>query len=98
MLDGLYRQSLTLLTDLYQLTMASAAWKSGADKREAVFHLIFRHSPFEGGYTVAAGLGIALEYLRDWRFTESDLGDLARLRTHAGAPRVPRAVPQGLPQ
>jgi nicotinate phosphoribosyltransferase len=85
MLDGLYRQSLTLLTDLYQLTMASAAWKSGAEKREAVFHLIFRRSPFEGGYTVAAGLGIALEYLRDWRFTESDLGYLAGLRTEAGA-------------
>ena len=45
MTDGL-----ALLTDLYQLTMASGYWKSGQADREAVFHLTFRRAPFGGGY------------------------------------------------
>src|SRR4051812_46497452 len=79
-----YGQSLTLLTDLYQLTMAAAAWKSGVDKREGMFHLLFRRSPFQGGFTVAAGLATALDYLRAWRFAEDDLAYLASVRTAAG--------------
>src|SRR5207253_1910216 len=46
MLGGLYGQSLALLTDFYQLTMAAAAWKSGMEDREAVFHLLFRRTLF----------------------------------------------------
>ena len=38
-LDDVYRTSLTLLTDLYQLTMAQAYWSSGSANMEAVFHL-----------------------------------------------------------
>src|SRR3954470_12558149 len=79
-----YGQSLTLLTDLYQLTMAAAAWKSAVDKREGMFHLFFRRPPFQGGFTVAAGLATALDYLRAWRFAEDDLAYLASVRTAAG--------------
>ena len=43
-LASLYRSSLALLTDLYQLTMAYGYWKSGLTDREAVFHLSFRHN------------------------------------------------------
>ena len=42
----LYSQSLALLTDLYQLTMAYGYWKAGTDRREAVFQLSFRNHPF----------------------------------------------------
>ena len=38
-LSSLYRPSLALLTDLYQLTMAYAHWKTGSHRKEAVFHL-----------------------------------------------------------
>ena len=79
-----YGQSLTLLTDLYQLTMASAAWKSGADEREAVFHLLFRRAPFGGGFTIAAGLATALDYLSGWRFGDDDLEYLRSVRTAQG--------------
>jgi nicotinate phosphoribosyltransferase len=71
--------SLALLTDLYQLTMAYGYWKLGRAEREAVFHLFFRKAPFAGGYAVAAGLGPAIEYVRDFRFDESDLAYLATL-------------------
>lgn len=79
-LAELYRASLSLLTDFYQLTMACAYWKSGVQGREAVFHLFFRRAPFGGGYTVACGLGPAIEFLERFRFDESDLAYLAALR------------------
>src|SRR5438132_1172410 len=86
MLGGLYGQSLALLTDFYQLTMAAAAWKSGMEDREAVFHLLFRRPPFESGFTIAAGLATALEYIRELRFTDDDLRYLRELRADSGEP------------
>ena len=56
-LGQIYRPSLALLTDLYQLTMAYGYWKSGLAEKEAVFHLYFRKHPFNGGFTLACGLG-----------------------------------------
>src|SRR2546421_7303175 len=86
MLGGLYGQSLALLTDLYQLSMAAAAWKSSMEDREAVFHLLFRRAPFESGFTIAAGLATALEYIRELRFTDDDLRYLRELRADSGEP------------
>jgi len=57
-----------LLTDLYQLTMAYGYWKSGRADQEAVFHLLFRKQPFNGGFTLACGLADAVQYLRRFRF------------------------------
>ncbi|HEY3445267.1 MAG TPA: nicotinate phosphoribosyltransferase [Myxococcales bacterium] len=90
-LSDLYRPSLSLLTDLYQLTMAHAVYKSGAWKDEAVFHLIFRRPPFASGYTVAAGLENALEYLAGLRFTEDDRAYLATLAGADGKPLFDQA-------
>ena len=42
----IYNESLALLTDLYQITMAYGYWKAGAADKEAVFHLFFRRHPF----------------------------------------------------
>lgn len=75
-----------LLTDLYELTMAAGYWKSGLADVESVFHLAFRHLPFNGGYAVAAGLGEAIERLAAFRFTEDDLAYLASLRGSDGGP------------
>ncbi len=85
-LSARYRLPLALLTDLYQLTMAHGYWKSGMPDREAVFHLFFRNHPFQGGYTIAAGLGAVVEYLREFRFDEADLAYLAELRGNDGQP------------
>ena len=79
-------QSLSLLTDLYQLTMAYGYWKLGRGEQEAVFHLTFRRHPFEGGFTVACGLHAAIDYLQSLRFDESDLSYLATLTGNDGRP------------
>ena len=75
----IYRHSLALLTDLYQLTMACGYWKLGRVGEEAAFHLFFRTNAFGGGYTVAAGLAYVLDFLRDLRFEEDDLAFLSTL-------------------
>jgi nicotinate phosphoribosyltransferase len=74
-----YNQSLALLTDLYQLTMAQAYWKTGASDKEAVFHMFFRKNPFNSGFTVACGLHQVIDFIKQFRFDESDLAYLATL-------------------
>lgn len=75
-----------LLTDLYQLTMACGYWKTGIDRKEAVFNLFFRRNPFGGGFAVAAGLEQVLEFVEAYRFEEEDLSYLARLPSTDGRP------------
>lgn len=77
-------RSLGLLTDLYELTMAYAYWKSGRHTQEAVFHLYFRSNPFGSGYTIAAGLDTAISYLNEFRFDDSDIEYLATLTGSGG--------------
>ncbi|MHA6248789.1 nicotinate phosphoribosyltransferase [Pontibacter sp. CAU 1760] len=85
-LKKIYATSLSLLTDLYQLTMAYGYWKNGMAEHEAVFHLYFRKNPFQGGYTIAAGLEHAVEYLQALQFEETDLQYLAELKGSTGSP------------
>jgi nicotinate phosphoribosyltransferase len=60
--------------------MAYGYWKSGMVKHEAVFQLFFRHNPFHGGYTIAAGLANAIEYVSNLRFRQEDINYLSNLR------------------
>jgi len=85
-LSGLYRHSLALLTDLYQLTMAYGYWKLGRADDVAVFQMYFRRNPFGGGFVVAAGLEYLIDYIRSLRFDESDLAYLRSLKGNDGGP------------
>lgn len=62
-----------LLTDTYQLTMAYAYWRNGTHDRRAVFELFFRANPFQGEFTVFAGLEEALRFVSNFEFTERDV-------------------------
>ncbi|QQP12013.1 nicotinate phosphoribosyltransferase [Lysinibacillus agricola] len=73
--------SLALHTDLYQINMAESYWADGIHNRKAVFELYFRKLPFGNGYAIFAGLERMLEYLRDFRFSDSDI---AYLREEVG--------------
>jgi nicotinate phosphoribosyltransferase len=68
------------MTDLYELTMAYGYWKTGKADQEAVFHLFFRKHPFNGGFTLAAGLADCIDYLLNFRFERADLDYLATLK------------------
>jgi nicotinate phosphoribosyltransferase len=84
--SALYRPSLALLTDFYELTMAAAAWKGGLAGREACFTLSFRHHPYQGGFTVAAGLASVIDLVEHLRFEPEDLAFLAAQRGADGEP------------
>jgi nicotinate phosphoribosyltransferase len=71
--------SWTLLTDLYQLTMAYGYWKCGLHDRDAVFHLTYRQNPFGGPYSIVAGLELVCGFLNSLEFDASDLQYLAGL-------------------
>jgi len=86
----IYGTSLSLLTDLYELTMAYGYWKSGNARKEAVFSLFFRESPFGGGFGVACGLGYVVDYLNGFRFTGGDIEYLAGLSGGGGGPLFER--------
>lgn len=85
-LTELYKPSLALLTDLYQLTMAYGYWKSGTSAKEAVFHLHFRKPPFGSGFTVACGLEAAIDFVECFRFSDDDLQYLATLEGNDDKP------------
>jgi nicotinate phosphoribosyltransferase len=85
-LKSIYRESLALLTDFYELTMAYGYWKMGMADREAVFQLFFRRKPFNGGFAIAAGLEIALDFIERFHYSASDLAYLEQLQGTDGAP------------
>ncbi len=71
-------KNLTLLTDLYQLTMMDGYLKNGKEKDIAVFDLFFRRNNIIT-YSVAAGLEQALDYILGIRFEEEDIAYLRSL-------------------
>lgn len=71
-------RNLTLLTDLYQLTMGYGFYKHDKHEEEVVFDLFFRKNALIT-YSIAAGLEQAMEYLLNWRFDEEDIAYLRSL-------------------
>ena len=65
-----------LLTDLYQISMSYAYFKAGRTDDWAVFDLFFRKNPFNGEYTIFAGLTECLKYLQNFKFTDCDINYL----------------------
>lgn len=82
----IYKTSLALFTDLYELTMAYCYWKMGMEKQEAVFHLFFRKKPFKGGYAIAAGLQSIIDFIENLTFDPSDLDYLSSLKDGKNKP------------
>jgi nicotinate phosphoribosyltransferase len=75
-----------ILTDLYQLTMAQAYWKTGLVSSEACFYVHFRENPFHGGYTIACGTEQIAAFIEEFHFADDDRSYLATLRTPQDTP------------
>lgn len=65
--------SLILQTDLYQINMAEVYWRDNFHNRKAVFDLYFRELPFKNGFAVFAGLEKIIDFISNFRFSETDL-------------------------
>ncbi|KAM3090311.1 nicotinate phosphoribosyltransferase [Phormidesmis sp. 146-35] len=66
----------SLLTDLYQLTMAACYVGENLDQRRASFELTVRRLPAKFGYLIAMGLAQALDYLEKLHFSSQQLDAL----------------------
>jgi len=69
--------STALLTDHYELTMLAAALRDGTADRPCVFEVFARRLPEGRRYGVVAGTGRLLDAIRDFRFGEAELAQLA---------------------
>jgi nicotinate phosphoribosyltransferase len=76
----------SLLTDLYQLTMAACYVGEGIEQKRASFELFVRRLPEGFGYLIAMGLAQALEYLTKFRFNSAQIAALQRTGIFAHAP------------
>jgi len=76
----------SLLTDLYQLTMAACYVGEGVDQRPARFELFTRRLPEGFGYVVAMGLAQALDYLEHLHFSPEQLTALQQTGLFSHAP------------
>lgn len=77
----------SLLTDLYQLTMAACYVGEKLDDRPASFELFARRLPEGFGYAIAMGTAQVLEYLEKLRFWGAQIAALQSTGIFAGAPQ-----------
>ena len=73
-------RNLTLLTDLYEITMMQAYFKNNNKNKMAIFDVFYRKNPMDGGYAISAGLEQVIEYINNLHFTEDDINYLASLK------------------
>ena len=73
------KRNLTLLTDLYQLTMMQGYYENDVNNHEVVFDLFYRNNPSNNGYAICAGLEQAIEYIEDLHFSNEDIAYLKSL-------------------
>ncbi len=65
--------NLTLLTDFYEFTMMQGFFNSELRNATVVFDLYYRKNPCGNGFSIAAGLEQAIEYIKEIRFSREDI-------------------------
>ncbi|MDO4283744.1 MAG: nicotinate phosphoribosyltransferase [Eubacteriales bacterium] len=73
------RQNLTLLTDLYELTMMQGYFKHKDQNKTVIFDAFFRSNPCGGGYSIMCGVEQLVKYIRELHFSRQDIDYLAGL-------------------
>ncbi|MBE6770415.1 MAG: nicotinate phosphoribosyltransferase [Ruminococcaceae bacterium] len=72
-------RNLTMLLDLYEMTMANGILTSDMKDTVAYFDMFFRRVPDEGGFAIMAGLEQLIEYFNSLSFSEEDIEYLKSL-------------------
>ena len=73
------RQNLTLLTDLYELTMMQGYFHNMDQNQTVIFDAFYRSNPNGGGYAIACGLEQLVNYIKELHFAPQDIEYLASL-------------------
>lgn len=72
-------RNLTLLTDLYELTMMQGYFKTG-NNRTVIFDAFHRKNPCDGGYSISCGLDQVIDYIKNLHFSNEDINYLRSLK------------------
>lgn len=72
-------RNLTLLTDLYELTMMQGYFENEDVNKTVVFDMFYRSNPEGNGYAICAGLEQLIDYVKNLHFTEADISYLESL-------------------
>ncbi|MBQ7887775.1 MAG: nicotinate phosphoribosyltransferase [Clostridia bacterium] len=75
----MFMRNLTMMTDLYQLTMMNGYLHHGMQSNRACFDLFYRKRGDIMAYAIAAGLEQAVEYVKNLCFTKEDIDYLRSL-------------------
>ena len=74
----MYQRNLTLLTDLYELTMMQGYFKNPTNQT-VIFDMFYRVNPCGGSFAITAGLEQMIEYIENLHFTDDDIEYLRSL-------------------
>ena len=64
---------LTMLVDLYELTMSNGMLLDGRKDTVTYFDMFFRRVPDKGGFAILAGIEQLIEYFENLKFSEEDI-------------------------
>lgn len=70
-----------LLADLYHPDAAYISWRTGRNG-QTTFDLFTRRAPFNGAFMLVAGIETALEFVREFRYSDEDLYFLSQIRDY----------------
>lgn len=73
------RQNLTLLTDLYELTMMQGYFRNKDQNETVIFDAFYRSNPMGSGYAICAGLQQVIDLIKNLHFSKEDIDYLASL-------------------
>lgn len=73
------RQNLTLLTDLYELTMMQGYFRNEGQNETVIFDAFYRKNPSDGGYAIMCGVEQLLKYVEELHFNDEDIKYLGSL-------------------
>ena len=73
-------RNLTLMTDLYELTMMQGYFKNPTDQ-SVIFDVFYRNNPCGGAYAINCGLEQVIEYIENLTFSSDDIEYLRSLHT-----------------
>jgi nicotinate phosphoribosyltransferase len=73
----------TMIVDMYELPMGKTYFDTGDKDTYVYFDIFFRRNPFKGGYTISGGLDNIIDYIKNFKYTDSDIEYLRSLNKYS---------------
>ena len=67
------KRNITMVMDLYEMTMANGYFTDGDTERRVVFDVFYRKNPDGAGFAISAGLEQIIEYVENLHFDKEDV-------------------------